>query len=73
VKKELADIQNELADTEKEAKSASRNISKSSSRHNGMRGDSMERLREKEQIKLDAFEQKSAIWHKHRRRRSGGR
>jgi hypothetical protein len=37
-----------------------------SSRHKETRGDSMERLHEKEQIKLDAFEQKSAILRKHK-------
>jgi hypothetical protein len=66
VKKELADVQNELADAKKEAGSASRNTSGSSSRHNEIRDDLKERLGEKEQIKPDAFKQKSAILRKHK-------
>jgi hypothetical protein len=57
LRKELADAKKELAEVE----STSRNSNGSTSRHNGMKGDSMERLREKERIKLDAFEQKTAI------------
>jgi hypothetical protein len=64
VKKELVDVQEELANAKKEVESAaSRNTSGSTSRHD-MRGDSMERLREKERIKLQAFEEKSEITRK---------
>jgi hypothetical protein len=66
VKKDLADVRNELVDAKKEMESASRYTSRSSSSHNKTRGDLIERLHEKEQIKLDAFKQKSAILHKHK-------
>jgi hypothetical protein len=66
VKKELADVRNELANAKKEAESVSRSTSGNSNRHNETRGDSMKRLCEKEQIKLDAFKQKSAILHKYK-------
>jgi len=61
VKKELASVQEELADAKKEMESAaSRNTSGISSKHDS-RGDSMECLREKELIKLQAYEEKSEI------------
>jgi len=53
IEKELADVQKELADTKKEVESTSR--------HGMRRDDSVERMREKENIKLDAFERKAEI------------
>ena len=61
VKKELSSVQEELADAKKEMESAaSRNTSGISSKHDS-RGDSMECLREKELIKLQAYEEKNEI------------
>jgi ABC-type transporter Mla subunit MlaD len=61
VKKELAYVQEELADAKKEMESvASRNTSGITSKHDS-RGNSMECLREKELIKLQAFKEKSEI------------
>jgi hypothetical protein len=60
--KELAKVKKELADAKKEMESAaSRNTSGISSKKHDSRGDSMERLREKELIKLQAYEEKSEI------------
>jgi hypothetical protein len=53
IEKELADVQKELADTKKEVKSTSG--------HGVRRDDSVERMREKENIKLDAYERKTEI------------
>ncbi len=58
IKKELLDAQKELADARKEVGSTSR--------HDKRRDDSMERLQEKERIKLDAFEQKTVIAHRNK-------
>ena len=62
-KKELAEAKEVLL--KKEVESGASGRGRSGSR-NETRGDSMERLREKERIKLDAFELKSAIVRKNK-------
>jgi len=63
-KKELAEAKEELLKKEVESGGASRR--ERSGSKNETRGDSMERLREKERIKLGAFELKSAIARKNK-------
>ena len=58
IEKELVEVQKELADARKEVGSTSR--------HDERRDDSMERLQEKERIKLDSFEQKAVIARKNK-------
>ena len=60
VKKDLAEAKEELAGLKNEVESGASRRGRSGSR-NKTRGDSMERLRKNERIKLDAFKLKSAI------------
>ena len=65
-KKELAKAKEELLLLKKEVESGASGRGRSGSSRNETRDDSMERLREKERIKLDAFELKSAIARKNK-------